>query len=255
MTSDNNRILALFPHPDDMEFLCAGTLVRLRALGFETHVATMTAGDKGSAVHSRAEIAGIRRAEAAEGADAVGASRYHCLEFQDLEIVFDNLARQRVAALLRTIDPFMVFTTPPADYMFDHEITSQLVRDACFNAAVPNYETSGAAGQSSGIPYLYYTQSLDGRDIFGNPSRATCVVDVSSQIAQKAAALASHASQRLWLQKQHGMDEYIDSMKRASARCGKRIGVEYAESFCQHLGHPHPQDDKLAELLGAIRVS
>lgn len=254
MTSENNRVLALLPHPDDMEFLCAGTLVRLRSLGFEIHVATMTAGDKGSTIHSREEIAAIRREEAARGADVIGASQYHCLEFSDLEIVFDNSSRKRIAGLLRSVDPYLVFTTPPADYMFDHEITSRLVRDACFNAAVPNYDAIGSARQSSGIPYLYYTQSLDGRDIFGNQSRATCVVDISSPIAQKTAALECHASQRLWLQKQHGMDEYIDSMKRASTRCGERIGADYAEAFCQHLGHPHPQDDKLVELLAAVRV-
>ncbi|MBV9469796.1 MAG: PIG-L family deacetylase, partial [Abitibacteriaceae bacterium] len=39
---DNQRILVLMPHPDDMEILCAGTLIRLRALGYEIHVATMT---------------------------------------------------------------------------------------------------------------------------------------------------------------------------------------------------------------------
>ena len=49
------------PHPDDVEILCAGTLLRLKEQGYELHIATMTAGDKGSAVLSREEIAAIRR--------------------------------------------------------------------------------------------------------------------------------------------------------------------------------------------------
>jgi N-acetylglucosamine malate deacetylase 1 len=249
MTESNNRVLAILPHPDDMEILCAGTLIRLRALGYEIHVATMTAGDKGSATLPREEIAAIREEEARRGAETVGASSYRCLHFADCEIVFDNHARRRVAALLRAVDSFLVFTTPPADYMFDHEITSRLVRDACFNAPIRNYETPGEDGPSSGIPYLYYTDAIEGHDIFGDPSRVTTTIDISAHIEQKVAALACHDSQRSWLLKQHGMDDYIESMKTWSARRGEQIGAAYGEAFCQHRGHPHPQDDLLDVLL------
>ena len=34
---------------------------------------------------------------------------------------------------------------------------------------------------------------------------------------------------------------------------GAQIGTAYAEAFAQHLGHPHPQDDILTELLGGHR--
>lgn len=251
MTTDNRRVLALMPHPDDMEILCAGTLIRLRSLGYEIHVATMTAGDKGSATLSGPEIADIRREEARRGAEAIGAASYRCLEFADCEIVLDNAARRRVAAALRAVDPSLVFTTPPADYMLDHEITSRLVRDACFNAPIRNYQTDGADGPSSGIPYLYYTDAIEGHDIFGNSSPVSCIVDISEQIEQKTAALACHDSQRAWLQKQHGMDNYLLSMKDWSARRGRQIGVAYAEAFCQHRGHPHPSEDLLSALLGA----
>jgi LmbE family N-acetylglucosaminyl deacetylase len=249
----NNRVLAVMPHPDDIEILCAGTLLRLRELNYEIHIATMTAGDKGSATLSRREIGDIRREEARRGAEVLGAASYRCLEFQDLEIVFDNPSRFKMAELLREVDPFMIFTTPPHDYMFDHEITSQLVRDACFNASVNNNETGGSAPVASMIPYLYYSDAVEGHDIFGEASRVSCVVDISRQIETKIESLKCHDSQRSWLLKQHGMDNYIESMKGWSAKRGEAIGVRYAEAFCQHLGHPHPQDDKLAELLKAVK--
>ena len=100
----NNRVLALMPHPDDMEILCGGTLIRLADAGVEVHVATMTAGDMGSAEMGRAEIAAIRRAEAAAGAQAVGATSYTCLGFGDVDFVFDADARRRVSAMLRKVD-------------------------------------------------------------------------------------------------------------------------------------------------------
>jgi LmbE family N-acetylglucosaminyl deacetylase len=247
--TDNRRVLAIMPHPDDIEILCAGTLLRLKDLGYEIHMATMTAGDCGSAVHTREEIAAIRRVEAQAAADVIGAASYTCLDFHDLSICFDNPSRLKVAALVRRVNPFLVFTTPPADYMFDHEITSQLVRDAAFNASVPNYRAEGKAIDA--LPYLYYSDAVEGHDIFGAGSRVTCVVDISGTIDRKAEALMAHNSQRSWLQTLHGMDNYIESMKSWCAKRGGEIGVKYAEAFQQHLGHPHPYDDILEQLLNA----
>lgn len=56
--------LSFLAHPDDAEILCAGTLIRLRDLGWEVRVVTATAGDCGSATLPAEEIAEIRRSEA-----------------------------------------------------------------------------------------------------------------------------------------------------------------------------------------------
>ncbi len=64
--------------------------------------------------------------------------------------------------------------------------------------------------------------------------------------------LACHASQREWLRSHHGMDEYIEAMKRHSAHRGKELGSEYAEAFVQHRGHAFPQSHILQEMLGGI---
>ena len=89
------RILAIHAHPDDIEIQCAGTLVRLKQLGCEIVMATMTAGDGGSAVLGPDEIAAVRRKEAKAAADLLGAE-YLCLEFKDLQICHDNESRRRV---------------------------------------------------------------------------------------------------------------------------------------------------------------
>ncbi len=249
MIPTSTRVLALLPHPDDIEILCAGTLLRLVERGYEIHLATMTPGDKGSATLPRHEIAAIRRKEAQRAADILGAASYRCLEFSDLEIGFDVPSRRRIAGLLRDVNPSLVFTTPPADYMFDHEITWQLVRDACFNAGCPNYPAESKAPPIEAVPHLYYADAIGGHDIFGGAARFSVVVDISAQIERKGEALAAHDSQRAWLQKQHGMDNYIESMRSWSAKRGALIGAAFGEAFQQHLGHPHPQNDLLKELL------
>ena len=64
--------------------------------------------------------------------------------------------------------------------------------------------------------------------------------------------LARHASQRDWLLKHHGMDQYLQAMRDWAAHRGRRCGVAYAEGFRQHLGHSYPQDNLLGQLLGAL---
>lgn len=244
------RVLAIHAHPDDVEFQCAGTLALLCGLGCRATIATMTPGDCGSAERTRAEIARIRREEARRSAALLGAD-YHCLEFEDLQIVDDNPSRRKVVELLRVVRPDLVLTAPPVDYMLDHEVASLLVRQAAFNASIPNYATHAPnpAEPTRAVPHLYYVDALEGVDCFGRPLPAGFHVDVTSVFAVKREMLACHASQRDWLLRQHGIDEYLDAQQRWSAKRGAEIGVAHAEAFRQHLGHGYPKNNLLAELL------
>src|SRR5215213_3358496 len=105
-----NRIaFAILAHPDDAEFLCAGTLIRLnREKGWEIHIASMTPGDCGSAEHGPEEIARIRRGEGAAAARAVGAV-YHCVEQRDLRVIYNEPALEAVVRLINQVRPAVVF--------------------------------------------------------------------------------------------------------------------------------------------------
>ena len=106
------RILAIHAHPDDIEILCAGTLALLKQKGCEIVIATMTAGDKGSAELGPEEIANVRRNEAKASAEMLGAE-YMCLEFHDLCIDNDDASRKRVTEAVRRAHPDLVITAPP----------------------------------------------------------------------------------------------------------------------------------------------
>lgn len=253
MTDNNNlpRILAIHAHPDDVEFQCAGALALLKQRGCEIEIATMTPGDCGSAELPPDEISAVRRAEAKAAADLLGAE-YCCLEFRDLCIMHDNDGRRRVTEVLRRSRADVVITAPPVDYMSDHEMTSRLVRDACFAAPVPNYATQqwDPAPPLVKIPHLYFVDPIEALDHFGNPIAADFVVDISTTFALKQEMLACHDSQRSWLQRQHGIDEYLENSERWSAARGAEIGTEYGEAFTQYKGHPYPTDNLLLSLLG-----
>jgi len=244
-------ILSVLAHPDDAEFLCAGTMTRLvREHGWKAVIATMTPGDCGSAEHTSEEIACIRRAEGAAAAARLDGD-YHCVEERDLLITYAEPAIAKVTNLLRTVRPRIVLTHSPDDYMLDHEMTSRLVRAAAFNAPIPLFlQGKGGPDPADHIPHLYYCDPIEHKDIFGRPLTPDFHVDISAVIDEKAAMLACHASQRNWLLKHHGVDHYINSMRDWSAAAGRAGGVAYAEGFRQHRGHSYPQENVLGELLG-----
>ncbi len=248
--SNARRILAIHAHPDDVEFQCAGTLALLRQAGHHVTIATMTPGDCGSAELGSDEIASVRRGEAEAAARLIGAD-YFCLEFRDLAIFDDDDSRRRVVEFLRKTRPDIILTAPPVDYMPDHEATSRLVRDACFAAPIPNYVTRQwePAPPLEAIPTLYFVDALEGNDRDGRPHAVDFYVDVSRVFDTKREMLAKHASQRDWLLKHHGIDEYLNSQKEWGAHRGAAIGVEQAEGFRQYRGHAYPSANLLLELL------
>jgi LmbE family N-acetylglucosaminyl deacetylase len=241
--------LTLLAHPDDAEMQCAGTLIQLADAGWEIHIGTVAAGDCGSTTLPREEISAIRRREGITAAAKIGAT-YHCLDEPDVQVMFDKSANRKAIDLFRKVAPTLVFTHPRHDYMMDHEQTHLLARSAAFSYPIPNASPLPLVAGSA-IPWLYYCSPIENRDPYTlELSRPTTYIDITAQLQGKIEMLACHASQRDWLRAHHGMDEYIEAMKRYATERGNEIGVAYAEGFIQHRGHPFPQSDLLTEVLG-----
>ncbi|HCU21239.1 MAG TPA: LmbE family protein [Bacteroidales bacterium] len=245
----NKTVMGIFAHPDDAELMCAGTLSLFSKAGWKVHIVTMAPGDKGTAELSREEISRIRKNEAADAAMLIGAT-YHCLESEDLYIFYNRESVNTTTGIMRKVKPSIVFTASPDDYMQDHEMTSSIVQAACFASGVKNMEVDIPSFEP--IPYLYYCDPMEGKDILGRPVTPAFYVDITGEIKIKEQMLACHASQRNWLMEHHKMDEYIDAMKRFAAERGRETGTEFAEGFRQHLGHGFPQDNILKKIFGKI---
>lgn len=239
------RTLALLAHPDDAEFLCAGTLIRLAEAGCEIHIATLASGDWGTATETVEAIGVRRRGEAQASAALIGAT-YHCLRECDGLVVYDKSTLQKCYDLCRAVGPQLVFTHTPLDYMMDHVVVSQLARAASFVYGARNASALPLRAGSR-VPHLYYCDAIEGIDPLGTPIQPTAWVDISGQLEKKAELLACHASQRDWLRAHHGTDEYLDAMRRHAVLRGNEIGVAAAEAFVQHRGHAYPKDNILAE--------
>lgn len=248
--------LALLAHPDDAEMLCAGTLIQVsRHKGWSVVIATMTAGDCGSIEHSSSEIARIRQVEATNSAGLIGGT-YQCLGERDLSVFYDETTLAKVTRLLRAVRPNILFTHSPHDYHLDHEMTSQLVRAAAFAAPVPLFHNeTGEPKPLDHVPHLYYCDPVDGKDVFGKAIAPAFVVTVDNEIELKTEMLACHASQRNWLLAHHGIDHYLDTMRKWSASRGQLVSAAFGEGFRQHLGHGYPQDNPLGKLCQLVLLS
>jgi len=234
-----------------VEILAGGTLALLAGGGHSVTIATFTPGDCGSHDLGPEEIASVRRREAASAAARIGA-KYLCLEMRDLTIFNDDASRRRVTDALRRTSPQIVLAPSPVDYLCDHETASALVRDACFAAPLPNYRTGSAAIDA--IPHLYFMDPVGGRDRENRVVRPDFVVDVHAAFERKRQMLAEHTSQREWLRRHHGVDEYLQEMERWTAERGALAGVSRGEGFRQYRGHPYPQTPLLEDLLSGAAI-
>jgi len=243
-------VLAIGAHPDDVEMLCAGTLVLLHAQGWKVACATMTAGDCGSTTLGKREISAIRREEATRSAALLDGT-YQCMDCEDVFVMYDRPTLLKVIALIRQVRPAIVFTMSPQDYMVDHEITGTIAQTACFAAGMKNIETEGAIAFPE-VPYLYYCDPLDGRDKFGNEIAPTTLVNIGGSMGLKEQMFLCHESQRGWLKAHHGMDDAIRSIRDLGEKRGELMGTPYAEGFRQHLGHAFPQGNILKQILGDL---
>lgn len=245
------RVFAIAAHPDDIEFLMAGTLLQLRAVGWELHYMNLANGCCGTVEHDRETIIDIRRREAKAAAARLGAVFHETLT-NDLEIFYDLPTLRRLASEIRTVAPDIVLTHAPADYMEDHMNTCRLAVTAAFARGMPNFPVDPPRDPVAGKVTLYHAQPYGNRDPLGNIVRPRLFIDTTPFIDEQAAALAEHRSQKDWLDRSQGLDSYLHTMRELAREVGRMSDrYEYAEGWRRHLhgGFCDPDDDPLAEAL------
>ncbi len=228
-------VLAIAAHPDDIEFLMSGTMLRLRSAGFELHYFNVASGCCGSMIHDRATTAAIRLKEAKRAAERMGAE-FHPPVAHDLDIFYERETLARVSAVVREVAPDIVLTHAPSDYMEDHMNTCRLAVTAAFVRGMPNFPVDPPRKVVSKPVTLYHAQPFFNHDPLGKLVQPHLFVNVADLEEEKAALLSCHVSQKQWLDETQGQDSYLETMKRLDAQVGHMSGVfEYAEGWRRHL--------------------
>lgn len=245
------RVLAAAAHPDDIEFMMAGTLLRLKDAGCEVHLWNLANGSCGSSVLSPDEIVKIRWVEAQNSAARIGGTAHPPL-FSDLGIYYDHSSVLRVGAVVREIRPDVVLTQSPQDYMEDHQNTTRLIVSATFTRGMPNSPTDPPRAPYQSPVAVYHALPHGLKDQLRQPIASDFYVDIGGVLGRKREMLACHVSQKQWLDETQGMDAYLEEMERISAEVGRCSGrFPFAEGWRRHshLGFGPESFDPVFDLL------
>ena len=245
-------VLAVFCHPDDIEFSAGGTLWLLRQAGCELHYMTVTNGSMGSMTLDADRAAEVRRGESRAAADFLGA-HWHASIASDLEVFYAGDLIRRLLAVVRAVSPDIMLVPAPDDYMEDHVNTSRIAVTAAFCRGMPNYRSIPEVPPVQKDVTLYHALPHGLRDQLRREVRPDFFVDVSAVLAQKEQMLALHASQREWLDATQGMGSYVASMRNLAAAAGKMSkAFPYAEGWRRHnpIGLSRTEVTPLEEILG-----
>jgi LmbE family N-acetylglucosaminyl deacetylase len=235
--------LAIAAHPDDIEFVMAGTLILLREAGWEIHCLNLASGNLGSLTQSPAQTARGRRREAQAAARLLDAA-WHPPICHDMEIFYDNPTLRRLAAIIREVQPEVVLT---------HMNTARLAVSAAFVRELPGYRTIPVRKPAPGPVTVYHASPHGLRDGLRRRLVPGAFVDTTTVHEQKRAALACHASQGQFLDATQGMDSYLRTMDEFSRAIGRLSGrFRYAEGWRRHLhfGFCDEDADPLRTALG-----
>src|SRR5215217_4185926 len=237
-------VLAVFSHPDDAELSVAGTLLKLKKLGYRTGVCDMTRGEMGTRGTPE-----IRAQEATDAARIMKLDVRLNLEQPDGHVWPTEVARIALVRVLRTYKPRVLLTTHEDDPHPDHANTSIIVRQSARLATMLRYdEESGLAA----VPMPAIMHSLFSRRIV--PS---FVVDVSDFVDDKMNAIKAYASQFFNEQSKERVTRisdrrFLQEIEVRMGYFGSLIGVEAGEPF--YVREALNVDDPLALLTRPMNI-
>ena len=220
------RVLAVVAHPDDAEYLCAGTLARAKRDGAEIGVCVLCQGDRGQPAVPIANLAAVRRGEMAAAAKLLGAVLLRG-EFGDGQLVDGPAERKKLIQLYRRFKPTLVLAHWVEDYHSDHRAAGALAEAASWYCASAGHKTRAAVMDSQPALWWMDTMNMTGFE-------PGFFVDISNHLDLKRRMLACHKSQ-LRRAADGDFSPLEEQMIRQAEARGAQAGVAAAEAFRVHL--------------------
>jgi LmbE family N-acetylglucosaminyl deacetylase len=219
--------MAIFAHPDDIEFSCSGTLARWAKAGARVSYVLCTSGDVGIADDgmTREKAMEIREVEQRAAAEVAGAKEVIFLRERDGMLQSTLELRQKLVREIRRFRPEVVILGDPTMVWAGDEYINHPDHRAAGFAAID------AVFPAAGQPHLFEELALEGltahkvRKVYVNNWREGGVyVSIDETIDVKVAALKAHKSQmRDWDVETH--------IKQWAAERAKGHEMQYAEIF------------------------
>lgn len=221
------RALVMMAHPDDAEFLCAGTVAKLCAEGWIVYYCLATSGDKGTKdpEMTREKLAAMREAEQQEACRILGVKDVIFLRQPDGFVEDGFGLRGEVVRLLRQLKPDTVITWDGFRRGFNHN-DHRAVGVATYDAVYP----------ASRDP-LYYPEQIEQEGLswhrvsellLAGSDEPDYFVDISDHFDTKIEALLAHTSQ---VARDEPRDKWIEAFRKRTIEGAEQSGIAYAEAF------------------------
>ena len=186
--------MAIYAHPDDIEFTIAGTVAKWADAGCDVTFVLITSGDAGThdPGYTRKSLARVREREEREAARILGASRVVFLRMHACELEPTMALRKVLVRLLRRHRPEVVLCNDPQALFFgdqyinhpDHLAAGKLALEAVFPGSEMELLWPGL-GKAHKV-HAVYVSSTHHPDTW---------IDVTETIDVKIEALSAHRSQ------------------------------------------------------------
>jgi len=223
-------VLAIGSHPDDLELACGGTLAKLVKQGHKLAMADLTQGELGTRGTKE-----IRVKEAEEAAKILGAVTRRNLQIPDGDVQVTKENMRKVIALIRELQPKIMFIPHSIDRHPDHYHTHQLCKEAWFYAGLMKIETKlEGKVQKPFRPdnFFEFMQWYEFQPAF--------IVDISDTWEIKLEAIRAHSSQ---LHNPSSKEpetrltkpEFLENVEIRARNYGRRIGTRYGEPFFSYV--------------------
>jgi len=216
-------ILAIFSHPDDAELTMAGTLLKLKSLGYRCGIADMTRGEMGTRGTPE-----IRAKEALDAARVMNLDTRVNVGLPDGHLALNEESKLAVVRVLRRHRPRVVFTSHWDDPHPDHAATAHIVRDAARLATMRRYDKDSGfeAIKMPAIAHAVYSRLV----------MPSFVVDVSDFAEKKMEAISAYASQFYLADSKEpetriAQKGFLRQIADRARYYGSLIGVEDGEPF------------------------
>lgn len=211
-------ILAIAPHPDDVELGMAGAILQYKSEGAKVGVLDLTSGEPTpfGSLETRAR-------ETAEATKILGLDWRENLGLPNRSLEPTLEARRELAIVFRRVRPRWLFAPYWVDAHPDHVAATQLVEAARFWAKLTKTDMPGEPFHPERI-YNYFCVHLK---LVPQPA---FVLDITPHWEKKLAAIACFQSQFV-TGRPTEPPTFLDRMRDEAAYWGKAIGRPYGEPF------------------------
>ena len=137
------KFLVISPHPDDLDFGCAGAIAKLTKQGNIVEELIVSDGSKGNHVvgFNGKKLAAIRKKEEEAAAKILGVKKVHFLNEIDGEVENTKSLRKKIVKAVRKIKPDIILSFDPSSLQFESVYRShrdhRMVAEASFDALYP----------------------------------------------------------------------------------------------------------------------